>query len=68
MSPSLSFLDSFYEEKQGNPVKYLADLGNGPEDPDLNKYVDAEVLGEICKNCRQRRPARAHRTRAYRRA
>ena len=68
MSPSLSFLDSFYGEKQGNTIHYLADLqDNGPEEPDLTKYIDADVLGEICKNCRRGRPARAQKVRAYRR-
>jgi len=68
MSPSLSFLDSFYGEKQRDTVHYLPDLqDNRPEEPDLNKYIDADVIGDICKNCRRRRPARARRVRAYRR-
>ena len=60
--------DPFYGEKQGNTIHYLADLqDNGPEEPDLTKYIDADVLGEICKNCRRGRPARAQKVRAYRR-
>lgn len=68
MCPSLSSLDAVFEERQKPQVKYLSDLHDtGPEDPELSEYIDADVLNEICKNCRRRRPARARRVRAYRR-
>ncbi|MDD3043586.1 MAG: hypothetical protein PHW56_11765 [Methanosarcinaceae archaeon] len=68
MSPSIAYLDSVFREKQGNTIHYLADLkDSGPDEPDLSQYIDVDVLGEICRNCR-RRPARARRVRAYRRA
>jgi hypothetical protein len=52
--PSISFLDSFYEEKYANTVHYLADIqDNGPEEPDLTQYTEM--------NCNARRLRRADR-------
>ena len=50
MSTSIAYLDSVFREKLGNTIQYLADLQySGPDEPDLNKFIDADVLGEICK-------------------
>jgi len=60
MSPSLSFLDSFYAEKQVNTVHYLVDLQDeGPEEPDLNQYTETNCNAYKLRR-KERRQARAH--------
>jgi hypothetical protein len=53
MSPSLSFLDSFYAEKQVTTGRYL--VNSGPDEPELSQYVDADILTAHCKVCKLRR-------------
>lgn len=59
MPPSLSFLDSFYAENQASAVHYLADLQDeGPDEPDLNQYTEANC--NIRRLRVDRRHGRAH--------
>jgi hypothetical protein len=62
-SEEFSEYSDHWDNKQ---AQYLAGLqDSGPDEPDLNKIIDAD-LGEICKHYKRRRPARARRVRAYR--
>lgn len=64
---SLETLQAIFEEQRRKEPVYLVDLkgehDSGPDEIDLNEYIDADVLQEHCKTCklrRGRRQTRAH--------